>query len=386
MFALEVEKPALDEALQTAGRAVNPRSPLPILSHLLLRAEGNTLTVTATDLDLGVTVAIPAKVATAGSLAVPAKLLGEIVTKLPAAPVALHVDGSRLKVACGRSKFEIGTLPAEEYPSLPSGERFPEIALPQKEFRSMARRVGVATAATDESRAVMTGIRVVFSGDMLVMVATDGRRLAVCEHQLPAATQLTRALSDETGEQAVIVPGKAMAEFVRQSGEEDLCLRLGESQLFATVRNVAMHCRLLEGNFPDYRRVLPTEFERTCRVGREALLAALKRMLVVAQERQSPNLIVLDLADEQLVMSANTPDLGLGQEELAVIYEGAPLRIAFNGRYMQDMLAVLDGEEVLLELQDDTRSAVLREYGQADFRYVLMPVRLREPVEEPVPA
>ncbi len=372
---LECEKPILEEGLQTVARAINPRSPLPILSHILIEARGDQLTLTATDLDLGVCLKIPATIHVEGSLACPAKLLLEIVSKLPGAPVTLTATEGRVQILCGRSKFEITTLPAEEFPSLPSGERYPEIALPQREFRAMVKKVGIATAASDESRAVMTGILTQLEGDQLVMVATDGRRLAFAEHRMPNALDV---------QAQVIVPGRAMQELARIAGDNDepLFLRLADNQMFCTLRNVSMHCRLLEGHFPDYRRVMPTEFQRGCRVGREALLAALRRMLIVAQERQSPNLIVLDLASERLQLSANTPDLGLGQEEVAVIFEGQDLRIAFNGKYMQELLTVLDCEEIQMDLQDDTRSAVLRPYGQTDFRYVLMPVRLREAVAE----
>lgn len=372
---LECEKPILEEGLQTVARAINPRSPLPILSHILMEARGDQLTLTATDLDLGVCLQIPATIAVEGSLACPAKLLLEIVSKLPGAPVTLQATEGRVQILCGRSKFEITTLPAEEFPNLPSGERYPEVALPQKEFRAMVKKVATATAASDESRAVMTGILTQLEGDQLVMVATDGRRLAFAEHRMPNALDV---------QAQVIVPGRAMQELARIAGdhEEPLHLRLADNQMFCTLRNVSMHCRLLEGHFPDYRRVMPTEFQRGCRVGREALLAGLRRMLVVAQERQSPNLIVLDLTAERLVLSANTPDLGLGQEEVPIIYEGADLRIAFNGKYMLDLLSVLDCEEIQMDLQDDTRSAVLRPHGEMDFRYVLMPVRLREALAE----
>jgi len=372
---LECEKPILEEGLQTVARAINPRSPLPILSHILMEARGDQLTLTATDLDLGVCLRIPATIAVEGALACPAKLLLEIVSKLPGAPVSLQATEGRVQILCGRSKFEITTLPAEEFPSLPSGERYPEVALPQKEFRAMVKKVGIATAATDESRAVMTGILTQLEGDQLIMVATDGRRLAFAEHRMPNALDV---------QAQVIVPGRAMQELARIAGdhEEPLQLRLADNQMFCTLRNVSMHCRLLEGHFPDYRRVMPTEFQRTCRVGREALLAGLRRMLVVAQERQSPNLIVLDLATERLLLSANTPDLGLGQEEVPIIFTGQDLRIAFNGKYMLDLLTVLDCDEMEMDLQDDTRSAVLRPQGETDFRYVLMPVRLREALAE----
>ncbi|MFN8613257.1 MAG: hypothetical protein U0931_37310, partial [Vulcanimicrobiota bacterium] len=126
----------------------------------------------------------------------------------------------------------------------------------------------------------------------------------------------------------------------------------------------------------------PQSFQRFARIGRESLLGAIQRMLVVAQEKQSPNLIVMDVNEESLTLSANTPDVGVAQEEVAVVYEGDPLKIAFNGKYVVDALSVLDCEEVEFDLQDDTRSGVIRPFGQTDYKYVVMPVRLREVVEE----
>lgn len=381
---IQLEKAALEEAVQTASRAISPKSPLPILSHVLLEAHGEHAKFTATNLDLGISLRIPAQVVEDGAVAVPARVFLDIVSKLAAQPVGLHAKDGRLHIHCGRSKFEIAHLPAEEFPKQPEAGS-DEVQLPQRSFRRMVRQVSTATAATDESRAVMTGILTQFEGNSVRLVATDGRRLALAEQPLPEDETLSRALGGKaSSDTVVIVPGKAMGEIARicADNDETLTLRIGESQLHCRVRDVSLHCRLLEGSFPDYNRVMPTQFSSTLRVGREALLAGLKRMLIVAQERQSPNLIVLDLREECLSLSANTPDLGLGQEEIAVIYEGRPLRIAFNGKYMLDLLSVLDAEEVQVRFQDDTRSAVLQEWGSEAFRYLLMPVRLREAVPE----
>jgi DNA polymerase-3 subunit beta len=164
--------------------------------------------------------------------------------------------------------------------------------------------------------------------------------------------------------------------------DEVVYFSLAQGQFYCSIGNVSMHSRLLEGVFPDYRRVLPQSFQRFGRVGRESMLGAIQRMLVVAQEKQSPNLIVMDLDTDGMTLSANTPDVGVATEEVAVVYEGEPLKIAFNGKYVVDALSVLDCEEVDLDLQDDTRSGVIRPYGQQDYKYVVMPVRLREVVEE----
>lgn len=373
---IECEKNHLVSALQVVSRAINPRSPLPILSHVLFQATEDTLHCTATDLDFGVVISVPASATDSGSIACPARLLTDIVSKLPGAPVRLKANqDGRLLVQCGRSRFEISTLPAEEFPGIPQAGDSPQVGVPQRLFKAAIRRVTFATASSEESRAVMTGVYTHIEGSQLTLVATDGRRMAY--HELAIDNP------DGLSVQAV-VPGRAMQELSRllDDGDEAVYFSLAQGQFYCSLGNVSMHSRLLEGVFPDYRRVLPREFQRFGRVGRESLLAALQRMLIVAQEKQSPNLIVLDLQDDLLQLSANTPDVGLANEEVPVVYRGDALKIAFNGRYLVDALSVLDCEEVELDLQDDSRSAVVRPCDQQDYKYVVMPVRLRELVEE----
>jgi DNA polymerase-3 subunit beta len=373
---LECEKNHLVQALQVVSRAINTRSPLPILSHVLFQSRGEQLSCTATDLDFGVVISVPASGIDSGSVACPARLLGDIVAKLPGAPVRLkaQADG-RLHLHCGRSKFEISTLPAEEFPGIPQPGDLPQVGAPQKLLKSAIRRVAFATASSEESRAVMTGVYTHIDGSVLTLVATDGRRMAYQE--------LTIDNPDSLQVQA-IVPGRAMQELSRLLGDSDepVFFSLAQGQFYCSIGNVSMHSRLLEGVFPDYRRVLPQSFQRFGRVGRESMLGAIQRMLVVAQEKQSPNLIVMDLETDLMTLSANTPDVGVATEEVAVVYEGEPLKIAFNGKYVVDALSVLDCEEIELDLQDDTRSGVIRPYAQQDYKYVVMPVRLREVVEE----
>jgi DNA polymerase-3 subunit beta len=373
---LECEKNLLVQALGVVSRAINPRSPLPILSHVLFSCQGDQLSCTATDLDFGVVISLNASALDPGSVACPARLLNDIVAKLPGAPVKLKANqDGRLHIHCGRSKFEISTLPAEEFPGIPQPGELPQVGAAQRSLKGAIRRVTFATASSEESRAVMTGVYTHIDGSQLTLVATDGRRMAYQE--------LTIDNPDGLQVQA-IVPGRAMLELSRLLGdtEEPVYFSLAQGQFYCSIGNAAMHSRLLEGVFPDYRRVLPQNFQRFARVGRESLLGAIQRMLVVAQEKQSPNLIVMDVDGEVMTLSANTPDVGVAQEEVAVVYEGEPLKIAFNGKYVVDALSVLDCEEVEFDLQDDTRSGVIRPFGQTDYKYVVMPVRLREVVEE----
>lgn len=376
---LDCEKTALEGALGQVSRAISSRSPLPILTHVLLEARGDELRLSATDLNVGIQIAIPVRVEEEGATTCSAKLVSEIVSRLPAGPLNLETarEGA-LRLKSGRAQFEVPTLPAEEFPSLPSPANAPGLVLPQRVLRAMVNRVGTAAADSDEARPVMTGILTLLEASQLTLVATDGRRLA----RMSAALE-----EDEERHARVIIPAKAMSELVRIMGDKDgeIQVRLAESQAFFQVPGVQFHCRLLEGTFPDFNRVIPKQFQRTCRLGREALMGSLRRMVIVAQEKDSPGLVRMEFEPDSLRLSAYTPDLGSAREEIPALLEGEPLTIAFNGKYLLDALAGFDRDEVQLDLQDESHSAVMRPLDDPSFDYVCMPVRLREPFPEAAP-
>lgn len=374
---LDCEQHTLESALSQVARAISSRTPLPILGHVLLEARGGELVLTATDLNVGVQVTMPVHVRVEGATTCSARLISEIVSRFPSGPVELkiHREGS-LRISAGRAEFELSTLPAEEFPSLPEVREASTMTLPQGVLKRLVACVGIAAADTDEARPVMTGLLTVLEPGQVTLVATDGRRLA----------RMSQPLAEDPQRIArVVVPARAMAEFVKlltDAGGE-VTVRVAESQIFFSLPGVSFHCRLIEGAFPDFQRVIPSSFQRRCRVAREPLSAALKRMIIVAREKDSPDLVKLEFSSDRLTLSAYTPDLGAAREELPALLEGEPLTIAFNGRYLQDALGVLEGEEIVLDLQDETRSAVLRPDAGEDFEYVCMPVRLREPLSGP---
>lgn len=378
MMKLTCEKKLFEEAVTATGRAVNPRSPLPILSHLLLEATPGQLKITATDLDVGLSITLEADVSVPGSITCPARLMVEIVPKLPAGRVTLElISEGRLVLSSGHSRFELSALPSEEFPSLPEFSEAQSVQLPQDSLKTAIRQVAVAAASSqEESRAVMTGISMHLENGELTLVATDGRRLACVRKQVQASL-----LEEETLQ--VVVPARALNELSRLAGQDgDVALLVGKNQAFFRFGAYVLHSRLLEGRFPDHTKVVPTSFLRTCRLGREDFINGLRRMLVVAQEKRSPHLIRLRFAEDTLAMSANTPDLGSGEERLPISYEGEELVIGFNGKFLLDGLNVLDGDEVQFDLQDDSKSAVLRPLGDTSYDYVVMPVKLRDVAED----
>lgn len=375
---LTCEKKLFEEAVAATARAINPRSPLPILSHLLIEATPGWLKFTATDLDVGLSITIEADISETGSITCPARLMGEIVSKLPAGRVELEtLSEGRMLLTCGSSKFELSTLPAEEFPSLPAMDEGSSAQLPQDSLKSMIKQVAIAAASSqEESRAVMTGIFVGLEAGELTLVATDGRRLACARKHVQAPL-----IGEET--LSVVVPSRALIELSRLVGNDgDVTLSVGKSQAFFRFGSTSLHCRLLEGRFPDHTKVVPTSFSRVCRIGREDFIGGLKRMLVVAQEKRSPYLIRLKFSEDALHLSANTPDLGSGDERLPVVFDGDELTIGFNGKYLVDGLSALDCEEIQFDLQEDTKSAVIRPLGDTSYDYVVMPVKLRDVAED----
>ena len=375
---LTCEKRKFEEAVTACARAINPRSPLPILSHLLIEAKGQQVKLTATDLDVGLSVMLDAEIIEAGSITCPARLMQDIVSKFPAGVVELQtLAEGRMLLSCGQSKFELSTLPAEEFPNLPDIDETNSAQLPQSCLKTAIKQVAIAAASSqDESRAVMTGIHLTLEEGTLTLVATDGRRLACVRKSVEIPLIGEESLS-------VVVPARALMELSRLiETDGSVSLQVGKSQAFFRFDNYSLHCRLLEGRFPDYTKVVPTEFVRTCRIGREDFVLALKRMLVVAQEKRSPNLIRLRFSEDSLQLSANTPDLGSGDEQLPVVFDGGALTIGFNGKYLIDGLLALDSEEIQFDLQEETKSAVIRPLGDSTYDYVVMPVKLRDVAED----
>lgn len=375
---LTCEKKKFEDAVNACARAINPRSPLPILSHLLLEASAGEIKLTATDLDVGLSIVLEAEIEEEGAITCPARLMTDIVTKFPAGKVELKtLSEGRMLLSCGTSKFELSTLPAEEFPSLPDPAETNSAQLPQHSLRTAIKQVAVAAASSqDESRAVMTGIHMTLEEGSLTLVATDGRRLACVRKQVEVPLIGEEKLS-------VVVPARALIELSRLfDSEGTVSLKVGKSQAFFKFENYSLHCRLLEGRFPDYTKVVPTNFQRTCRIGRDDFTQGLKRMLVVAQEKRSPNLIRLRFDGDTLELSANTPDLGSGDEKIPVVYDGDPLTIGFNGKYLVDGLGVLESEEIQFDLQEETKSAVIRPLGDTSYDYVVMPVKLRDLAED----
>lgn len=366
---LAIAKETLIEGLQAVQNVVSTRTTLPILSNVLLRAEGKNLELIATDLDVTVTCAVEAEVKKSGSTTLPVKKLFGIVRELGSSEVELEVNEKNVSsMKAGPSFYKINGLPAEEFPPLQQFKEDRKVVLPQEKLRGMLKKTSFAVS-TDESRYVLNGIFLILKDSKMTMVATDGRRLALVEEELEVS---------EKAQGEFIVPTKAVAELNRLLQEQgDVELRYTENQASFTLKEekkplIQIVTKLIEGNYPNYRQVIPSETKERIPLGREEFLHALRRAELMTTEKS--NSVKLSFAKNNLTITANSPEVGEARESIAVNYKGKELAIAFNPRYMIEPLGALANDEVFIELIDELSPGVLKINGP--FLYVVMPMRL----------
>ena len=365
---LTISKDQIISGLQAVQNVVSSRTTLPILSNVLLRAEGDRLEFTATDLDVTVSSSVEAKVGKPGATTVPVKKLFGIVRELPAGEIEIEVDDKNVcSVRAGASFYKIHGLAADEFPPLPKFKDDKKVSVPQEKLKGMMKKTSFGIS-TDESRYVLNGIFISLKDHKMTMVATDGRRLALVDEEMDVSEQ-------SQGE--FIVPAKAVNELNRlltDKGEVEL--RYTENQASFTLKDeqgsVLIITKLIEGNYPNYRQVIPNEVKERISLSREEFLHALRRAEIMTSEKS--NSVKLTFGKNNLAITANSPEVGEARESLAINYKGKEMAIAFNPKYMIDPLNALTEDEVFIELIDELSPGVLKINGP--FLYVVMPMRL----------
>jgi DNA polymerase-3 subunit beta len=358
------EREILADALTTAGRAASNRSgTLPVLSGVRLDVADGRLTVTGTDLELTIRLSVPVHVDKEGSAVVPARLVGDIVKALPPGAVDVTVTDDEMSISAGRSQFAVRPLSLSDYPAQAETDAAP-VMLSSQQVGDALRQV-VRAASTDDARAVLTGVLMASEDDGLKMVATDSYRLAV--RDLPQSSLLAAG-------QKVLVPGRALAELQRVlTADAQLSVRLGAREAVFEVGGTRLSTRLIEGEYPNYRNLLPSSYPNRLTVGREALLEALRRVKILAQD-STP--VRLALGGDTLRLTAITQDVGNAHEEVDASYEGTEMTVAFNPDYLTSGVEAVEGDEVTLSTLDPMKPAVLRGVGHDEYLYLLMPVRV----------
>jgi DNA polymerase-3 subunit beta len=350
--------------LSIVSRAASTRTTVQVLAGILLRSEGGTLNLAATDMELSMRTSLECQVESEGAVVVPGKLLVDLVRLLPGEEVSLeHRAGEGvLEITSGSADYRIHTYNAEDFPRLPDPAGTEMVSIDAEALLETSTKVSRA-ASRDESRPVLTGILVRFEGEKLVMAATDSYRLAVKE----------TSLASPGPELDAIVPAKALIELGRVAQETgELQLGVQENQVLFASDGVLLTTRRIEGQFPNYRQLLPEAFEHEVTCQREELLDVVRRVAVLAQ-RNAP--LRLRFADGELTVSAQTQDVGEGRESLPAAYTGEPLEIGFNPDFLRDGIESADGDDLKLKLISPLRPAVLQGDGD-DFSYLIMPIRL----------
>lgn len=366
---LTIAKDQIIAGLQAVQNVVSNRTTLPILSNVLMRAEKDHVEFTATDLDVTVACPVEAKVSKPGATTVPVKKLFGIVRELNGGEIEIETDEKNVtSIRCGSSYFKINGLSAEEFPPLPKFKDDKKVSLQQETVHSMLKKTAFAVS-TDESRYVLNGIFISLKEGKMTLVATDGRRLALVDEEVEVSEK-------SSGE--FIVPAKAVNELNRLLQEKgQVEIKFGENQASFALKDekgfsVLLITKLIEGNYPNYRQVIPGEAKERIALGREELLQALRRAEIMTSEKA--NSIKMAFGKNQLAITANSPEVGEARETLAVNYKGKEIAIAFNPRYLIDPLAALSEDEVFIELIDELSPGVLKINGP--FLYVVMPMRL----------
>jgi DNA polymerase-3 subunit beta len=359
-----ISKEAFLDGLQKVQHVVSSRTTLPILSNVLLVARDGRLRFTTTDLDVGITGSVEAEIEKEGATTLPAKRLVSIIRELPASEVEVSVDSkNHASIRSGPSYFKIIGLGETEFPPLPDFEGAKEFRISQPVLRDGLKKTSYAIS-NDETRYVLNGIYASFREGKLTLVATDGRRLAMADSDLEFPA------SHETD---IIIPTKAVQELQRLLGDAgEVVVKLNENQISFAIGDSLLASKLIEGNYPNYRQVIPGDSNERVVISREALLETVRRVSLLSSDKS--NSVKLVFSENHIEVTANSPDVGEAQESMDVAYTGPNMQIAFNPEFLQAPLRALDTENVYLDLIDEMSPGVLRIEGS--FLYVLMPMRV----------
>jgi DNA polymerase-3 subunit beta len=367
---------SLAHGLSVVSRAVSPRSTLPVLSNVLVATDEGRLRLSATNLELGITCWIGAKIEEEGSTTVPARTFGDLVGTLPAEQVSLHLNTQTqaLNVRAGSSNTDIKCIDAAEFPPLPVPEMEGAVLLNVADFKEMIAQVAMA-ASVDEARPVLMGVLVTVDGDAITMAAADGFRLSVRKGTLSQAP--AHAVT-------AVIPARALNELARVAvdGNEMISMVMpkGRGQVVFRMKEVEVVSQLIDGTFPDYQQIIPRAYKSRTILSTQALLKACKQAEIFAREGSNVARLDIkssgDLEPGAVEISAQSEETGSNETVVAATIEGVGLLIAFNVKYLREVLEVVKTPNVALETSAPNAPGVIRPVGNEDFLHVIMPMHL----------
>ncbi|MEZ5939346.1 MAG: DNA polymerase III subunit beta [Hyphomonadaceae bacterium] len=368
---LTIDRNALMRALSHVQSVVERRNTIPILSNILLSAHGDRLKLTATDLDLEATDSVAAKIKTEGDITAPAQTLFDVVRKLPdGADIRLEMDKSQLKVIAGRSDYKLKTLPAADFQTMSREEAPTKFEIPAADLRRLIDKTRFAIS-TEETRFYLNGIYLHHdkgaNGPVLRAVATDGHRLALADADAP---------SGSAGLKGVIIPRKAVGEVRRllDDAPETVTVHASDSKIVFMVGEATLTSKLIDGTFPDYKRVIPKENQRICTLENKDFKDAVDRVSTVSAERSRS--VKMSLSADKVTLSVSHSETGEGVEEIDAQYDGEEMEIGFNAKYLLDVSQQIESDTIRFELQDAASPARVLDAADAGVQFVLMPLRV----------
>ena len=368
MLVLKTSKEAILKPLQAVTGVVERKHTLPILSNVLIDAQGGKVAFIATDLELQLTAWADERAAAENAFTVSARKLFDICRSLPESDaISLELSGEQLKLSAGKSRFNLQTLPARDFPRLqiPEGEGT-AFTLPQSTLRHLLTRVQYAMAVQD-IRFYLNGMLLSLKDGQLIVAATDGHRLAVDSAALDAAP---------AQELEVILPRKAVVELIKllNDSDEPVDVQIGQNQVVVRTTHFELRSKVVDGKFPDWQRVIPSGHDKAFVINRSRFNQSITRAAILTNDKYRGVRLALTSGSIRIVCSNNEQEEA--QEELDIEYDKAPLDIGFNVQYLQDVLNNLDGESVQCSLGDPTSSLLITVPGEENFRYVVMPMRI----------
>jgi len=356
------------DAIQVCQRAISGKSMLPILSGILFKTDKEGLRLSSTDLEISIRTSVEAEIKEGGSMVVPARLISDILNNLETEKVELKQikEKSQLEVDSGESRFNVSVFMEEDFPKIPEAHQESTCEIKSEDFIKAAREV-VKAASKDESKPVLTGVLVEIEEKMMRMVATDSYRLAVYETAIEGGPAETIK---------IITPARSLRELIRVISNKDagsVVLTMTENQAIFKSGGIDLISRLIEGDFPNYKQIIPEGYEKLIKINKAHAIGMIKRAAIMAQNN-SP--IKITATKKQVVASANTQDVGEAVEKMEADYSGDEIKIAFNPDYLLDGITSVDSDDVAMEITDPLKPIMIKPVSESGFQYLIMPVRL----------
>ena len=361
---IKLEKAQILDGLQKVQSIVNQRTTLPVLSNILFKAEEDALTLYATDIEVSVKTKINATVHESGATTLPARRISSIFKELADQEIELFVDEKDIAtIQSGTAVFKIVGIAEDDFPPIPDMQGGKVYSVEQNVFKEMLQKT-IYSASTDETRMILNGVLVSLKDEKITVVATDGRRLALVEQELEFPQE---------NEYDFVIPTKTVNELTRTLGDEGpLKITILDKKVAFEFGNMLIISKVIEGNYPNFRQVIPSQCELRIPVERESLLTAVKRVALIAKEQQST--VRLSFGSNILEISTEAQDIGEAHETIPIKYDGRAINVAFNPDFLMDPLRNLQSDEIFMELTDELSPGVMK--SNVPFIYVIMPMRI----------